>query len=238
VNQERARRTVSLSVLVPAYNEEPCLKDFVTKLDRILKDLFTDYEILIVEDHSKDGTAAVADGIARANPRVRVVHNPTNMGLGYNYRKGVRMASKEYFTWFPADSNKDIDSIRQVLQHTGEADIVIPYISNQPDRPLIRRIVSQGYVTGLNILFGLHLKYYNMAILKTAAAKSVRLTTDSFAIQSELLVILLRRGCTYVEVPYFIAIDNETTIFRPRNIFGVIRVVVSLFYRVMIRRKT
>ena len=73
----------SLSVLIPALNEAKNLEQTVVRLIEALTITVEDYEIVIIDDGSTDGTGAIADQIAAANTNIRVIHHPTNKGLGY-----------------------------------------------------------------------------------------------------------------------------------------------------------
>jgi len=225
----------SITVMVPAYNEEKGLKGVVIKLDEILKNMFKDYEILIFDDCSSDKTPQIADELQRTYPKVKVIHNKTNRGLGYNYRKGAHIAKKEYYTFVPGDGETQESSIKSILKHAGEADIISTYTANKKVRTTSRRTISYLFTTTLNILFGLKLKYYNgIAIHKTSILKKVNMITDSFAYQAEILIKLIRKGYSYKEVPMYIKAQNKTSIFKLKNVWGVIRIVARLFFEIRI----
>ena len=116
-----------------------------------------------------------------------------------------------------------------MLFRSGDADIIIPYVANQYDRTLFRRLVSQGYTFGLNILFNLRIKYYNgYVISRTKLIKKLKIKTNSFAFQTELLIRLLKKGSTYVQIPYTTVPADATSVFRLRNGIGVVKTVLGL----------
>ena len=82
----------SLSVIIPALNEARNIKGCVEEVLAAVDGRFSDYEILIFDDGSTDGTGAIADDIAVGNKQIRVIHNGRTMGFGYNYRTGVEQA--------------------------------------------------------------------------------------------------------------------------------------------------
>src|SRR5947209_5922598 len=95
MNDPSAARSATrqgLTVLVPAFNEVENLRPTVDRLVSSLNRTLSDYEILIINDGSSDGTAQRADAVAAVNPVVVVSHNARNMGLGYCYRKGIELA--------------------------------------------------------------------------------------------------------------------------------------------------
>src|SRR6266516_2752091 len=93
----------SISVFIPALNEEKNLKPTVARLIEALTVTVEDYEIIIINDGSSDGTGAVADGLAAENPAIRALHNSRNMGLGYCFSEGHREAGKNFFVYIPGD---------------------------------------------------------------------------------------------------------------------------------------
>ena len=131
----------SITVMVPAYNEEKNLAKTVGKYDTVVKSLFDDYEFIIFDDCSSDRTGEIADELAKKNKNMRVVHNKQNMGMGYNYREGIKLSQKGYYIYFNGKGEVLSSSAREILSHIGEADIIISYIGNPEARSLYRRII-------------------------------------------------------------------------------------------------
>ncbi|MBN2052405.1 glycosyltransferase family 2 protein [Candidatus Woesearchaeota archaeon] len=227
----------SITIFVPAYNEEEHLEKAVKRYDRVARSVVNDYEILIVDDGSKDKTPVIADRLARHYSKVRVIHNPKNMGLGYGFRKAVKLARKNYFIYLTGEGEAKDESIKSLFQHMGEADIVIAYLSDSRTRRLSRRIISRVYTEILNVLFGNRVKYYNgHSIYKTSLLKKVKMTTNSFANQSEVLIRLLKKKHSYIHAPYQVAKTKGTTLFKFKNMIGVGKTVMKLFWEINIKR--
>jgi len=223
----------SITVIVPAYNEERDLRATVEGANEILIELFKDYEILIFDDCSTDRTGEIADALAKNNKKINVFHNKTNMGFGYNNRKGMEIAKKGYFIGIPGDNEVEPSSIRSILEHVGESDIIIPFIANKKVRPLLRRIIAISYISILNLLFGLNLKQYTgLMVYKTALLKQIKVRTNSFAYQAEILLPLVKRGYSYKEVPMIIKNTDKTTLLRLKNIIGVLITILRLFFEI------
>jgi dolichol-phosphate mannosyltransferase len=228
----------TLSVVVPALNEECNLGAAVESIVGALGERVLDYELLVFNDCSNDGTGAVADGLARANPRVRVVHNLRNMGFGYNYTKGVELARMEYVVMFPGDNEVPGASIRAIVDALGRADMVIPYIATPWVRSLQRRMISAAFTRLMNVLFGLRLRYLNgPCVLRRTLLQTISLRTHDFAYMAAILVRLLRSGHSYVEVPMDLQPrrHGRSKAFRPKNVVSVLRTIGSLFWEVRVR---
>ncbi len=160
-----------------------------------------DYEVLLVDDGSTDGTGEVADTLARANPRVRVVHNPTKRGLAAGYRTALDLATKEYFAFIPGDREINVASIRSIFEAIGSADLVVPYHANQRARAWHRRVLTRVSTGLINLLFRKGLRYYQgPTVYPTALARTLPSETRGFFFLAEMLLSALDRGCTYVEV--------------------------------------
>jgi len=240
-------KSPSLSIVVPAYNEQENLEKAVAKYNRVAKEIFHDYEIIIFNDCSTDKTGMVADRIARKNPNVKVVHNKKNMGLGYNYRIGVKLAKKEYFIGLSGEGDADEASIRHLLQSAGKADMILSYINNPKDRQWARRLLSWSFTAILNTMFGLRVKYYNGYVLhKTRILKKVRMSTNSFAYQAEITVRLLKvaksktqkkeKKYSYLEIPYRTAKTVGSSMFRIKNLMGMGTTVLTLLKDVYVKK--
>src|SRR5262249_10429146 len=93
----RVPRTIS--VIVTAMNEEGNLSETVASVVNAVALRIPGYEVIIVDDGSTDRTASIADELARSNPRIRVHHNPRNIGLGRSYKIGIDLAAHEYTSW-------------------------------------------------------------------------------------------------------------------------------------------
>ena len=228
----------SLTVIVPAFNEEPHLERAVAAYERAVASVCADYEFIVFDDCSRDRTGEIADRLAAANSRIRVVHNARNRGLGYNVREGVRLAAKSHCMFLGGEGDVLEESVRALLAHLGEADILIPFVGNPEVRPLIRRAISRLFTGSVNLLFGLRLRYYNgCAVFRTEDIRGVRMSTDSHAFQAEVLVRLLRRGHTFTQLPYRIARTVGSESFRPRNVAGVIGTLLRLLLDVRQERR-
>ena len=222
----------SISVIVPAYNEAGNLEGAVASIKAAAEEFFSDYEILVIDDHSSDGTGALADRLAAENPRVKVTHNEVNKGFGYNYRLGARLAKMDYVGLIPGDNEIVEESVRDIFSKVGEADMVLPYHTNSEERSWLRRGLSGGFTTIMNLLFWRSLRYYNGPVVhRRDLLQRVKMTTDGFAYQAEILVRLLKEGRTYLETGMRIRSrqHGHSSALRPKNVWSVFSTVAALF---------
>lgn len=230
----------SISIIVPCLNEEGNLRGTIACVKEALDSSgrFSSHEILIFNDFSTDRTGEIAEEIKRQESGIRVIHNPRNMGFGYNYTEGVRLAKKDYIIMVPGDNEIPAEAIERVFALAGTADIVIPYTANTGVRPLSRRIISWLFVKLMNGAFGLRLRYYNgTCLIRSSLLKKVPLKTWGFAYMASILVRLIRSGASFVETGVNIRSreSGRTKAFTARNIFSVVNALAALFWEVRIR---
>ena len=100
----------TMSVVVPAYNEMGNLENAVKDVVHALR-TFDDYEVIIVNDGSRDGTGEVADRLAASMDRVRAIHHERNRGFSASYQTGLAHARMAYFTFVPGDHEVAAESV-------------------------------------------------------------------------------------------------------------------------------
>src|SRR5262245_14754777 len=157
-----------------------------------------DYEIMLVNDASADRTLERMQALAAADPHIQVLDNPSNLGFGGSYKRGACAATATYVMMLPGDDGFPAQSITEIISHAGEADIIIPIVTNPGARSRLRAFASKAFTTLLNWTFWLNVGYYNGAVLqRNELLRSIEITTNSFAYQAEALVKLIARGATY-----------------------------------------
>jgi glycosyltransferase involved in cell wall biosynthesis len=229
----------TISIIVPAFNEEGNLKATIDEVVDIVSKRFSDYEILIFNDFSTDRTGEIADALAANNPHVRVMHNERNMGFGYNYTKGVELVRMQYAMMIPGDNEITYESIVNICDAAGSADIIVPYTVNMEVRPFSRRIISRTFTRLMNLITGLNLKYYNGPCLhKSKIIKSVPMTTWGYAYMAAILARLIKSGRTYKEIGMYIKERGYggSKAFRLKNILRVSKTLIELLLEMRFKR--
>lgn len=226
-------------MIVPALNEQADLENTVQMIMTAISEdeSISDYEILIFDDGSQDQTGMIADRLAQDNKFIKVIHNPGTMGLGYSYREGVKIASKEYVGWAPGKNSIPKETFVRMLAAIGKADIVLVFILSET-RGYFRRITSKVFTSLLNILFGLRIKYFNgPCIHRNDLLKKTKMTTNGFAFMAEINIRLLKVGFSYVEVGLHNRdrTQGSSNAFVFRNFLRVANLVTKLFWEIQIK---
>jgi len=230
----------TVSVLVPALNEEVGLEATTERLARALNITMEDYEIIVVNDGSTDCTGAIAERLAETNERIRVLHHDRPLGLGYSYREGLDHARHASYSYVPADNTWPYRSFLELFGNLGKADVVTSYSTNPEIRPLGRRLVSSLYTATLNRLFGRRLRYYNgLTIYPAAFLKCCPTRTHGFGFQAETLLRALDQGLSILELP--LPIDERTAgnskAVNLRNIVSVATTVSRLYWELRLSKR-
>lgn len=223
----------SVSFIVPALNEERNIEGAARTCCEAAEGLVSEYEIILVDDGSRDRTGERMDAIARSDPHVRVVHNPKNLGFGGAFKAGLAVARMQYVIRVCGDDQVPIVGVRRVLGEIGRADFVVPFIANPGEyRSWGRRFGSWGFTKLVNLLFGLRVPYYNHCVVfRRDAVQGIRIATDGFAYQAEALVKLLKAGYTFVPIGIndVARIHGSSTALRPSNLVKVVGALRGLY---------
>lgn len=148
---------LSLTVFFPCHNEEGNVERVTLEAILACQRFATDYEVIIVNDGSKDRTGEIADRLAAEHDCVRVIHNETNLGYGGALQAGYRAATKEYVFYTDGDGQFDLKEIDRVLVLRDKFDIVSAYRINRQDSTM-RKLNAFCWGSLVNFLFNLRIK--------------------------------------------------------------------------------
>jgi len=148
-----------LSVFFPAYNEEANLKGTVTKALKVLSDVAEKWELLIINDGSRDNTQKVAEELANEDKRIRVISHKTNRGYGASLKSGFYNSKYSWITFTDSDGQFDFSEITEFIktQRQTNADLVIGYYLERKV-PFYRKLNSFMWEIFVFLLFGLKVK--------------------------------------------------------------------------------
>jgi dolichol-phosphate mannosyltransferase len=198
----RALLAKSISVVIPALNEETVVEGVVRDISKQVAASFTDYEIILIDDGSTDKTGDIMDRLASELPNVRAIRNSHNIGLGSSYQRGLAEARCDYLMMLCGDGGMPAASLPPIFAAVGSADIIVPFITNLKQiKSRVRYFTSRTYTNLLNILFGQKIKYYNgLPVHRVDLLRQLRINSSGFGFQGEILTKLLRSGCSMTEV--------------------------------------
>lgn len=150
-------KPLSLTIFYPCYNEEANVERVTRAAVEAARQIADDYEVLIVNDGSRDRTGEIADRLAVEIPNVRAAHNNPNLGYGGALARGFREARKNWIFYTDGDGQFDFGEIAKLLPLLETHDIVSCYRLDRKDS-LMRKLNAFAWSTLVNLLFGIGLK--------------------------------------------------------------------------------
>jgi glycosyltransferase involved in cell wall biosynthesis len=224
---ERVQR---LSYFFPAHNEEANLRGLVEEALDTLPGLAETFEIVIVDDGSRDATGAIADELTAMHPGlVRAVHHPTNLGYGAALLSGFRAARHDLVAFTDGDRQfrvEDLGRLTERLAAVDRPDVVVGYRIKRAD-PLVRTLYARVYRIANLVWFGLRVRDVDCAckLFRRSALEGVAIESGGAFFSAELLIKLRAAGRTIVEVgvPHHPRTAGSATGAKPSVVFRAVR---------------
>ena len=222
----------SLSVIIPAYNEAENILATLENITTAFEPLSIPHEILVIDDGSRDETAAIVERARTRYPAVRLLKNERNMGFGWSYRRGVDEAALAHIVMVHGDNAWGWATLREFFSRTGDADVIIGFTRDMmKSRTWARTVISKTFTLFVNLITWRRLRYYNgLQIHQAPILKSLHIESRGYGFQAEVLVKALRLTKTYVEVPMDLIEreKGESKAFRMKNFVDVFNTLKRL----------
>jgi glycosyltransferase involved in cell wall biosynthesis len=223
-------RVARLSYFFPAHNEEANLRGLVEEALETLPSLAETFEIVIVDDGSRDATGTIADELAAGQPAVvRVVHHPTNLGYGAALLSGFRAARHDLVAFTDGDRQfrvADLGRLTERLAAADAPDVVAGYRIRRAD-PLVRTLYARAYRFANLVWFGLRVRDVDCAckLFRRAALEGIAVESGGAFFSAELLIKLRAAGRSVVEVgvPHHPRTAGSPTGAKPSVVLRAVR---------------
>lgn len=224
-----------LSLVLPAYNEEANIEIVVNEALQVLPEVFSQFEVIVVDDGSKDKTGQIADRLAAEYPaNVRVIHHNPNKGYGAALTTGFRAAEGDFIMFMDSDRQFKIEDIKLLAPYIGRADIVAGYRKKRND-PYYRFLIGYSFNLIVTILFDIHLRDIDCGfkVFKADLLKSMVLTSPGALINTEIHAKAKRQGRSIVEVGvnHYARLVGEQSGASIRVILRAMRETIYLWLR-------
>ncbi len=235
------RPAAGLSVFFPAYNDSGTIASMVIRTVKAASELTSDFEIIVVNDASADGTAEIADELARTYPQVRIVHHAKNRGYGGALQTGFRSATKELIFYTDGDAQYDPAEVALLWAKMGDAvDLVNGYKISRSD-PFHRIVIGRVYHHVVSALFGLTVRDVDcdFRLMRRRIFERINLEKTSGVICLEMMKKITDGGFTIVEVPvhHYHRAFGKSQFFNFRRIAKTGVDVLRLWFELVVRRK-
>jgi len=227
---------ISISLIIPALNEERVIKKVLEDIYFVTKDWFDNFEIIAINDGSSDATLVLMNAFAENHKNIYIVDNKVNIGLGAAFQVGLALAKNRYVMLLCGDGGLPASSLPIIFEQVGNADLIIPYMSNLKiiKRPS-RYFLSKAYVYLLNLIFRFNLNYYNgLPVYRREVLDKISITSSGFGFQAEIIIKLLKSGCTYYEVEVKGAEETgRSHALKFKNILSVANTFIHLIKEIL-----
>lgn len=232
----------TLSVIVPAYNEDGSISDTVRNIEEVLSKCKPDHELIIVDDGSTDETFQRASSAAKATASVTVLSYRDNNGKGHALKHGFQSAKGDYVLFLDADSDLPPSQIPVFLERmsVGDVDVVVGskrHPQSKVNYPPARRLFSWIYSLLVRLLFHLDIsdtqtgiKLFKRKVLDEVFPKVM---VKKYAYDLELLVNAERLGYKVIEMPVVLNYRFQSRI-KTRAVWDILMDTLAIFYRMKI----
>lgn len=191
----------SLSLILPAYNEGELIGQAISEAEAALAKLVGRYEVLVVDDGSRDDTGRVALSASRSNPRVRLLQHPLNRGYGAALRTGFEAARFQLVSFTDADCQFDLNDLASLIALADRYPLVVGYRVGRQDS-WRRRFFSWGYNVLARMLLRTGVRDCDCAlkVFQREAVLSLRPKSHGFFVNTEMLARARVLGYPVAEV--------------------------------------
>jgi glycosyltransferase involved in cell wall biosynthesis len=235
------RSSAGLSVFFPAYNDSGTIASMVIRTVKAASELTSDFEIIVVNDASADGTAEIVDELARTYAQVRVVHHPKNRGYGGALQTGFRSATKELIFYTDGDAQYDPAEMSLLWERmAADVDLVNGYKISRSD-PFHRVVIGRLYHHIVSVLFGLTVRDVDcdFRLMRRAIFERINLEKTSGVICLEMMKKITDGRFRIVEVPvhHYHRAFGKSQFFNFRRIAKTGFDVGRLWFELVVQRK-
>ena len=234
-------RAPGLTMFFPAYNDAGTIGSLVIQAQEAIRQLTPDFEVIVVNDGSRDQTGQIAEELARTYPNVRVIHHIGNRGYGGALRSGFAAATKELIAYTDGDAQYDPSEIAALWERLGDdADMVTGYKISRSD-PLHRIIIGRVYHHMVKLLFGLKVRDVDcdFRLMRRRIFDVVRLEKNSGVICLEMMKKFQDAGFRVAEQPvhHYHRSYGKSQFFNFPRIYRTAIDVMKLWWMLVVRKE-
>lgn len=226
-----------LSVVIPAYNENLRIRATLEQVSQFLRQQPYRWEILVVDDGSRDDTAKQVEAMAGKIPQLRLVRHPTNRGKGAAIRTGLKKAQGEAVLFCDADGATPIEDLHRLLPHLSEASIVagsrrLPGSSIIIQQQWIRRWMSTTYQWLCRLLLVPEVSDvtcgFKLLSREAAQCCASRMRINRWSFDAEILTIAKLHHVVFLEIPVRWSHQKKTKVRLLRDVLGSFRELLQI----------
>lgn len=230
----------SVSLCAWACNEEAIIDEFVRKTDADLRRVSDDYELIVVDDGSRDATLPRLRALEARFPALRVATHGRNLGYGSCFRTTIGMATKQVLLWNTVDMFHDTAELDRLLEHLDQFDLVQGVRSDLDANPWNRKLTTIVNYWLIRILFAIPMsEFQNVKVLKRTLMDGIRLEAESGFVNAEIGIKAFYLGARIkeVEIAFRPRRGGHSKGARPVALWRTLADIVSLWFRWVVLRR-
>lgn len=224
-----------ISIVLPAFNESESLPVAIDRTMAVLPELTSEFEVIVVDDGSTDGTRDIALALlADRHPQLRVAVHPQNRGYGAALRTGFALARFDLVFYTDSDNQFDVEDLRHFLPLIDEYDVIVGFRVYRYDA-VLRSMLSWVYNRIVSILFRVKVRDVDCAfkLFRREVLEKIVIECDDFFVDAELVAKARRWNFRVLEkgVRHYPRMAGETTV-RPSHIIDTLKQIALMWKRI------
>ncbi|MBN1483401.1 MAG: glycosyltransferase family 2 protein [Chloroflexia bacterium] len=233
---------ISISAFFPAYNDGGTIASMVLNVLITLRELTDDYEVIVVNDGSRDYTPMILDELSRrCADEVRIIHHLQNRGYGGALRSGFAAAGKDWVFYTDGDAQYDPRELRVLVEALDDGvDVVNGYKIGRSD-PLARKIIGRIYHYTVKLLFGFKLRDVDcdFRLIRRDIFERIQLESEHGTICLEMVKKMQDAGYRFAEVPvhHFHRAYGRSQFFNFGRLWRTARDLSKLWWKLVVRKE-
>jgi glycosyltransferase involved in cell wall biosynthesis len=221
--------------VLPAYNEQENIEKAVRAVLEAAEGLeLADYEVIVVDDGSRDRTGAIIDRLKEENPRVRPIHHPTNLGYADALRTGFTSARMPLVFYTDSDLQFDVREVKNLLPASEDYDIVCGFRIYRYD-PLTRLFLAWGYNLVARTIFRLRVRDIDCAfkLFRREVFDVIEIRSKKFFVDTEILAKARHHGfrMTEIGVRHYPRLGGQSTV-RASHVVSTLRELAKMWFEI------
>jgi glycosyltransferase involved in cell wall biosynthesis len=236
-----SQKKFSISVVVPAFNEEKTLEITIEELVPVLNEVSDIWEIIIIDDASVDNTPKIAKQLSEKYDRVRVLTNLVNKKLGGSLKRGYYSAKYDLICYVDSDLPIDFQEIKRAARYIKRCDMLCAYRFDRTCEGIRRVILSYSYNILISILFQISIRDINFSfkVFRRSLLDKIQLESEGSFTDAELIIKTYKLGYKILQmgVDYFPRMEGVSTLSSFPVILKILSDIIKTWIKMYIYRK-